>query len=53
MLVVATTATTIAVVTAWRHARNLVASDRIQLGLLTLGGALVTLLTLRWNLLVP
>jgi uncharacterized protein len=53
LLAVATTATTVAVVAAWRHARNLVASDRIQLGLLTLGGALVTVWTLRWNLLVP
>jgi hypothetical protein len=53
LLAVATTATTFAAVAAWRHARNLVASDRIQLGLLTLGGALVTLWTLRWNLLVP
>jgi uncharacterized protein len=53
VLAVVTTATTVAVIAAWRHARNLVASDRIQLGLLTLGGALVTLWTLRWNLLVP
>jgi hypothetical protein len=53
LLAVATTATTIAVIATWRQARNLVASDRIQLGLLTLGGALVTLWTLRWNLLVP
>ena len=53
LLAAATTATTVAVLAAWRHARNLVASDRIQLGLLTLGGALAFVWTLRWNLLVP
>jgi hypothetical protein len=53
LLAVATTATTVAVIATWRHARTLVASDRIRLGLLTLGGALVTLWTLHWNLLIP